>query len=278
VVERGASAAGAPEVDIGPVPRPANWLEHVNEAQTEAEIESLRESLRRGRPFGQVDWMKETASRLGLEACQRSCLSRLATMNKVRWPLFFPRVRLQTLFWSRGREPVQIFSFIATSNLFGRSKMRCGKRCSSADEGERSGKSILVQLAHLLDSTAPMARCVINVRSETMEVACFRRTAYRYNGDDSSVATSLASLVLVWAALLAGNPAQQFASLVFGGREWLHCVYFATAALLFLLWIDPLSFRKQPSPTSIIAKKCRFAAFLCAFCAAFCVGMLFRYD
>ena len=35
-----------------PVPMPANWLAWVNESQTEAELESLRVSTNRGRPFG----------------------------------------------------------------------------------------------------------------------------------------------------------------------------------------------------------------------------------
>jgi len=63
--------AGAPRLDPGPVPRPLNWLDHVNEPQTEAEVERLRESLRRNRPFGEEVWMKRTARRLGLEASLR---------------------------------------------------------------------------------------------------------------------------------------------------------------------------------------------------------------
>jgi putative transposase len=58
-------------LDPGPVPRPANWLEHVNEPQTEAEVERLRECLRRGRPYGASAWMMQTATRLGLEASLR---------------------------------------------------------------------------------------------------------------------------------------------------------------------------------------------------------------
>ena len=51
--------------------RPPQWLEHVNQPQTEAEVEALRECLRRGRPFGDSGWMGETARRLGLEASLR---------------------------------------------------------------------------------------------------------------------------------------------------------------------------------------------------------------
>ena len=47
------------------------WLDYVNEPQTEAEVERLRESLRRGRPFGDRWWMEQTARRLGLEASLR---------------------------------------------------------------------------------------------------------------------------------------------------------------------------------------------------------------
>jgi putative transposase len=60
-----------PALDGGPVVRPANWLDHVNEPQTEAEVERLRESLRRGRPFGDLLWMQHTAVRLGLQASLR---------------------------------------------------------------------------------------------------------------------------------------------------------------------------------------------------------------
>jgi len=62
---------GSPALDPGPVVRPAGWLRHVNEPQTEAEVERLRESLRRGRPYGHAVWMEETARRLGLEASLR---------------------------------------------------------------------------------------------------------------------------------------------------------------------------------------------------------------
>ena len=60
-----------PTIDPGPVPRPDDWLRHVNEPQTEADVERLRECLRRGRPFGHTPWMTDTARRLGLEASLR---------------------------------------------------------------------------------------------------------------------------------------------------------------------------------------------------------------
>ena len=50
-----------------PVPRPRNWVELVNEVQTEAELQALRTSVARGRPFGREDWEHRTAKQLGLE-------------------------------------------------------------------------------------------------------------------------------------------------------------------------------------------------------------------
>jgi putative transposase len=50
-----------------PVPRPADWLGWVNEPQTETELAALRESVRRGRPFGGPDWQARTAEALRLQ-------------------------------------------------------------------------------------------------------------------------------------------------------------------------------------------------------------------
>jgi len=63
--------SGGPALHPGPVPRPTDWLEHVNQPQTEAEVERLRECLRRRRPFGESLWMSKTARQLGLEASLR---------------------------------------------------------------------------------------------------------------------------------------------------------------------------------------------------------------
>ena len=57
-----------PTLDPGPVPRVADWLRWVNEPQTEGELEALRESIKRGRPYGSETWQRATADRLGLEA------------------------------------------------------------------------------------------------------------------------------------------------------------------------------------------------------------------
>ena len=51
-----------PPVALGP-----GWTEHVNRAQTEAEVAAVRESLARGRPFGGEAWQQRIARQLGLE-------------------------------------------------------------------------------------------------------------------------------------------------------------------------------------------------------------------
>jgi len=69
------SAAAAQEnqpiLDAGPVPRPSRWLTYVNQPQAEAEIERLRECLRRRRPYGDETWTIKTARRMDLEASLR---------------------------------------------------------------------------------------------------------------------------------------------------------------------------------------------------------------
>jgi len=62
---------GGPILDPGPVPRPASWLTHVNEALTDAELEALRECVSRRRPYGDAAWAERTARQLGLEASLR---------------------------------------------------------------------------------------------------------------------------------------------------------------------------------------------------------------
>ena len=47
-----------------PIDVPADWLERVNRADDEQDLESLRRSMQRARPFGQPEWQKEIAKRL----------------------------------------------------------------------------------------------------------------------------------------------------------------------------------------------------------------------
>ncbi len=54
-----------------PLPRKANWLDHVNTPQTEAELAAVRRSMQRGSPFGDGPWSEEATQRLGLESTLR---------------------------------------------------------------------------------------------------------------------------------------------------------------------------------------------------------------
>ncbi len=73
------SSIGNPPADVerpvltpSPVARGKDWLQWVNEPQTESELKALRESIARGRPFGSDLWQRRTAQRLGLESSLRS--------------------------------------------------------------------------------------------------------------------------------------------------------------------------------------------------------------
>ena len=54
-----------------PLPRPRSWLQHVNQPQTDAELEAIRRSVRRGQPYGGDAWVRATVTRLGLESTLR---------------------------------------------------------------------------------------------------------------------------------------------------------------------------------------------------------------
>lgn len=47
---------------------PENWVRRVNEPETEVELEALRRSVQRGRPFGGETWVVKVAKRLRLES------------------------------------------------------------------------------------------------------------------------------------------------------------------------------------------------------------------
>ena len=64
--------AARPVLTPSPVARGKDWLQWVNEPQTESELKALRESIARGRPFGSDLWQRRTAQRLGLESSLRS--------------------------------------------------------------------------------------------------------------------------------------------------------------------------------------------------------------
>ena len=63
---------GLKELADWPVARPRDWVEFVNEPQSEAEVEALRRRVNRGCPFGEDDWQAETVKELGLEHTLRN--------------------------------------------------------------------------------------------------------------------------------------------------------------------------------------------------------------
>jgi putative transposase len=54
-----------------PVDVPAEWTRWVNRAETAAELKSLRECVKRGRPYGDEQWEERTAEQLELESTLR---------------------------------------------------------------------------------------------------------------------------------------------------------------------------------------------------------------
>ena len=54
-----------------PVPMGVDWLQQVNDAQTEAELQALRQSVARGRPYGSDAWVQRVVQRLGLQSSLR---------------------------------------------------------------------------------------------------------------------------------------------------------------------------------------------------------------
>lgn len=54
-----------------PVGRPRDWVAQVNRQQSASELESLRTSVQRGRPFGEEAWVRRMAKRFGMEATLR---------------------------------------------------------------------------------------------------------------------------------------------------------------------------------------------------------------
>ncbi len=55
-----------------PVERPENWRQWVNDAQTAAELDSVREAVSRGAPFGDPSWRFDVAANLHLESSLRT--------------------------------------------------------------------------------------------------------------------------------------------------------------------------------------------------------------
>ena len=54
-----------------PVERPRDWLARVNHPHSASELEALRLSVQRGRPFGTEGWVRRMARRFGMESTLR---------------------------------------------------------------------------------------------------------------------------------------------------------------------------------------------------------------
>jgi putative transposase len=65
------SAADRALLAAWPLARKADWVAHVNAAQTEAELLAVRRSIVRGSPLGDASWSEQTVRRLGLESTLR---------------------------------------------------------------------------------------------------------------------------------------------------------------------------------------------------------------
>ena len=68
----GAATKGDIVLTDWPVRRPANWVSFVNAALTLKELEELRLSVQRGRPFGSERWKTGAANQLALQSTMRA--------------------------------------------------------------------------------------------------------------------------------------------------------------------------------------------------------------
>jgi putative transposase len=55
----------------GPVALGRNWVQSVNAPQNEVELEAMRQSVARGRPYGSDGWVQAVVKRLGLQSTMR---------------------------------------------------------------------------------------------------------------------------------------------------------------------------------------------------------------
>jgi len=54
-----------------PMDRPRDWRLRVNRPQLASELEALRMSVRRGRPFGEDEWVRRMVRKFGMESTLR---------------------------------------------------------------------------------------------------------------------------------------------------------------------------------------------------------------
>ena len=55
----------------GPLSRPPDWVQRVNQPETSGELEAIRNCVVRGVPFGSESWVEKTVKRLELESTLR---------------------------------------------------------------------------------------------------------------------------------------------------------------------------------------------------------------
>jgi putative transposase len=60
-----------PVICPGPLDRDQSWARIVSLPQTAGELDSIRASVNRERPFGRSDWVEETLKRMGLQSTSR---------------------------------------------------------------------------------------------------------------------------------------------------------------------------------------------------------------
>lgn len=78
-VNRGKVMEEVPELTPGSIAgsspgseRPRNWVVRVNQAETAAELEALRECVNRGRPYGEAAWVERVVKKLDLQTTMRA--------------------------------------------------------------------------------------------------------------------------------------------------------------------------------------------------------------
>ena len=59
-------------LSVWPLERPSDWRRRVQHAQTEAELEPLRQSAHRGRPFGNAAWVERMVEQFDLASTLRA--------------------------------------------------------------------------------------------------------------------------------------------------------------------------------------------------------------
>jgi len=86
---RGSAPSWLVPLSHWPVEPPDNWTRQVNHPQTDAELAALNQSIKRGAPFGDAKWQKQTVIRLNLQSTLRNPgdpQRRKDKMTKIRVP------------------------------------------------------------------------------------------------------------------------------------------------------------------------------------------------